>query len=153
MESQSELLRLLNEFNLQGVRYMIVGGFAVNHYGYSRTTADVDMYLEDTVDNRKKMIDALDQLGYGRMDMLLNVPILAGYCEIIMDDGMYLDLMTDIMGLDSKDYESQYARRSTAVIQGVEVHYISYQDLLLNKKETGRLKDMDDYENLKEGEA
>jgi hypothetical protein len=59
--------------------------------------------------------------------------------------------MTDIMGLDSKDYESQSARRSTAVIQGVEVHYISYQDLLQNKKETGRMKDIDDYENLKEG--
>jgi predicted nucleotidyltransferase len=151
METQSELLRLLNEFNKQGVRYMIVGGFAVNHYGYSRTTSDVDMYLEDTITNRKKMIDALDQLGYGRMDMLLNVPILPGYCEIIMDDGMYLDLMTDIMGLDSKDYESQYARRTTTVIQGIEVHYISYQDLLENKKETGRMKDIDDYENLKEG--
>jgi predicted nucleotidyltransferase len=151
METQSELLRLLNEFNRNGVRYMIVGGFAVNHYGYSRTTFDVDMYLEDTITNRKKLIDALDQLGYGRMDMLLNAPILPGYCEIIMDDEMYLDLMTDIMGLNSKDYESQYARRTTAVIQGIEVHYISYQDLLENKKETGRMKDIDDYENLKEG--
>ena len=141
MESQSELLRLLNEFNTQGVKYMIVGGFAVNHYGYSRTTSDVDMYLENTITNRTKMIEALDKLGYGRMEMLMNVPILAGYCEILMDDGMYLDLMTDIMGLDSKDYESQYARRTTAVIQGIEVHYISYLDLLENKKETGRMKD------------
>ncbi|MFN9977775.1 MAG: hypothetical protein ACK58T_48495, partial [Phycisphaerae bacterium] len=69
MESGSELLRLLNEFNRNGVRYTTVGGFAVNHYGYSRTTADVDMYLEDTEENRKKSIDALEQLGYGRMDI------------------------------------------------------------------------------------
>ena len=130
---------------------MIVGGFAVNHYGYSRTTADIDMYLEDTEENRKRLIDSLYGLGYGRMDMFLTIPILPGYCEIMMDDGMYLDLMTDIKGLDSKDFDEQYSRRTTNVVEGVEIHYIGYNDLLKNKKDTGRTKDMDDYENLKEG--
>jgi predicted nucleotidyltransferase len=151
MESGSELLRLLNEFNNNGVRYMIVGGFAVNHYGYSRTTADIDMYLEDTEDNRKKLIDSLDQLGYGRMDMFLTIPILPGYCEIMMDDGMYLDLMTEIKGLDSKNFKEHYSRRTTSEVDGVDIHYIGYHDLLQNKKHTGRTKDIDDYENLKEG--
>ncbi|MFN9710139.1 MAG: hypothetical protein ACK55K_01855 [Bacteroidota bacterium] len=40
METQSDLLRLLNEFNRNGLRYIFVGGFAVNHYGYRRTTAE-----------------------------------------------------------------------------------------------------------------
>ena len=130
---------------------MIVGGFAVNHYGYSRTTGDIDMYLEDTEENRKKLIDSLDHLGYGRMDMLLTIPILPGYCEIMMDDGMYLDLMTEIKGLDSKNFDEQYSRRSTSEVDGVEIHYIGYNDLLKNKKDIGRTKDIDDYENLKEG--
>ena len=47
------MLLLLQVFEKHKVDYMIVGGFAVNRYGYNRTTGDLDVYLKDTKENRK----------------------------------------------------------------------------------------------------
>ena len=144
----AEVLTFLLAFNQYHVKYLVVGGYAVNHYGYSRSTSDIDIYVQDTPENRTNIIDALESLGYGRMDELLRVPLLAGYCEIVMDDGMYIDLMSEIPGLDPADFGSQYDRKSISDIEGVQIPFISYQDLILNKEKTGRTKDKDDYEQL-----
>lgn len=144
----SEFVRLAKLLHANGTKYMVVGGFAVNHYGYKRTTSDIDVYIQDSLENRKALIDSLDDMGYGRMDPLMNVPIMAGYCEIMMDDGFYVDLMTSIPGLDPIDFDEQYARRNIHLIDGIEIPYISYQDLILNKEKTGRPKDQDDKVNL-----
>jgi hypothetical protein len=95
-----EMLLLLKSFEASQVLYLIIGGFAVNRYGYGRATGDIDIYLKDTPENRANLIQALAQMGYGQFDMLMRVPIIAGYCEIMMDDGIYADLMTEIPGLD-----------------------------------------------------
>jgi Nucleotidyl transferase of unknown function (DUF2204) len=147
-QQRAEVLNLLDVFNTIGLRFLVVGGYAVNHYGYSRTTADIDIYLQDTVENRRRIIEALDKLEYGRFEELLRVPILAGYCEIMMDDGMYVDLMTVIPGLDPNDFDEQYKRRTETEVDGVMITFISYPDLLINKEKTGRPKDRDDYDQL-----
>ncbi|SER79139.1 hypothetical protein [Pedobacter rhizosphaerae] len=73
-----EMLLLLNTFQQFEVHYLIVGGFAVNRYGYNRTTGDLDIYLKDTQENRQNLISAIEEMGYGRYDMLLTIPIIAG---------------------------------------------------------------------------
>ena len=55
-----EMLLLLETFEHFNVNYLIVGGFAVNRYGYNRTTGDLDIYLKDTKENRQNLIYALD---------------------------------------------------------------------------------------------
>lgn len=55
-----EMLLLLQIFQKHNVNYLIVGGFAVNRYGYNRTTGDLDIYLKDTVENRTNLIEAID---------------------------------------------------------------------------------------------
>ena len=120
---------------------MIVGGFAVNRYGYNRTTGDLDIYLKDTMENRKNLIEAISEMGYGRYDMLIDVPIIAGYCEVLMDDGMYADLMTDIQGLDKNKYDEYLAMATVDEINGFKVYFLHYNHLLDNKKATNRIKD------------
>ncbi|QNN44576.1 hypothetical protein [Pedobacter roseus] len=61
-----EMLLLLETFEQFNVNYLIVGGFAVNRYGYNRTTGDLDIYLKDTNENRQNLIYALVKMGYGR---------------------------------------------------------------------------------------
>ena len=143
-----EFIALAKFLNDEGVKYMVVGGFAVNHYGYKRTTSDIDVYIKDSHANRRSLINALDRMGYGKMEELLDLPILAGYCEIMMDDGFYVDLMTSIPGLDPENYDDQYTRRQVNIVDGIEIPYINYNDLLINKKATARPKDLDDFNNL-----
>lgn len=144
-----EFLRLINSFEKHQVKYLVVGGFAVNKYGYNRTTGDVDFYLQDSMDNRKNLVNALDDMQYGRFEELLRVPLIAGYCEIMMDNGIYADLMSEIPGLDKNDFEKQYSDAQVEMINNVTVRFIHYNDLIKNKRATGRNKDLLDIEELK----
>lgn len=148
-KENAEMLQLLSVFQKHSVDYLIVGGFAVNRYGYNRTTGDLDIYLRDTKQNRKNLIEAIDEMGYGRYDMLLDTPIIAGYCEIMMDDGMYADLMTDIPGLEKENYDEYLNMATVDVVQGFEIKFLHYNHLLENKKATNRPKDRLDIEELK----
>lgn len=153
IEGQFEFIRLARLLNEQGVQFMVIGGFAVNHYGYSRNTSDIDVYIKDSEENRKALVEALDLMGYGRMDALMKVPILAGYCEIMMDDGFYVDLMTKIPGLNPDDYDEQFERRKINIVDGVQIPYINFIDLIANKKATGRPKDIEDCNQLEKLEG
>lgn len=140
-KENSEMLLLLETFQRFDLRYLIVGGFAVNRYGYNRTTGDLDIYLKDTKENRQNLILALDEMGYGRYDMLLDVPIIAGYCEVMMDDGMYADLMTDIPGLDKNKFDEYLEMATVDTINGTKARFLHYNHLLENKRATNRPKD------------
>lgn len=150
MDTQNtELLNLLKAFEKYNVHYLIIGGFAVNRYGYKRATGDVDFYLKDTPANRTSLIDALADIGYGRLEMLMNVPIMAGYCEIMMDNGMYADLMTDIPGLKKEAFDQYFNMATVDIINGISVRFINYNHLIENKQKPGRSKDLLDIEELK----
>lgn len=45
------------------VAYMLIGGYAVIHYGYERTTADMDIWLQTGNENRDNLIKALEEFG------------------------------------------------------------------------------------------
>ncbi len=147
-KESTETLLLLSVFQKHNVDYLIVGGFAVNRYGYNRATGDLDIYLRDTKQNRKNLIEAIDEMGYGRYDILMETPIIAGDCEIMMDDGMYADLMMDIPGLDKENYNEYLAMATVDLVQGFEIRFLHYNHLLENKRATNRAKDRLDVEEL-----
>ncbi len=141
-------LRLIRSFENAGVRYLIVGGFAVNHHGYSRATGDLDLYLNDTPENRRNIIGALEEMGYGYLEPILRMPFIAGYSEIMMDDGMYADLMSALPGLNPEDFDEHLKMASISMIEGITVRFLHYNHLIENKKATGRLKDLLDIAEL-----
>ena len=144
-----EFLRLTKAFHQHGVCYILVGGFAVNKHGFNRTTADVDVYLEDTKANRRSLIDALEAMGYGRFEPLMHAPLVAGFSEIMMDDGIYADLMTQIKGLRQEDFKEHYDAAIVAEIDGSPVRFLSLNHLISTKEAAGRPKDLLDIEELK----
>ncbi len=143
-----EFLRLIKSFEKNEVQYLVVGGFAVNKYGYSRTTGDVDFFLKDSLQNRKNLVTALEEMGYGRFEMLHTMPIIAGYCEIMMDNGVYADLMTEIPGLQQASFQKYFDVATIAEIDSVSVRFLHLNHLLQNKKATGRPKDLLDVTEL-----
>ena len=143
-----EFLLLTSIFEKNQVKYLIIGDFAVNRHGYKRTTGDLDIYLQDNKENRQKLIISLEEIGYGRFDMLLDVPIIAGYCEILMDNGMYADLMTKVKGLQQADFDEHFKMATVDIVNNVPVRFLHYNHLIENKKATGRNKDLLDIEEL-----
>ena len=104
--------------------------------------------MKDTIENRRNLIEAIDEMGYGRYDMLIDVPIIAGYCEVMMDDGMYADLMTDIPGLKKENYDEYLAMATVDKINDFNVYFLHYNHLIDNKKATNRIKDQLDVQEL-----
>lgn len=149
MESNEvEIIELIKSFEKNVVKYIIVGGFATNFHGYKRTTGDIDIWLKDNHQNRSNLIQALDELGFGKFEPLLTLPLIPGYCEILLDNGMYADLMSQITGFTQEDFDKSYDQASIELIDGVPFKFLNYQDHLYSKKSSNRLKDKLDVEGL-----
>ncbi len=142
-------LKLIKKLNQAEVKYIVVGGFSTNFHGYHRATADVDLWLKDSKENRSKLIKALSTLGLGDLEPLSNVPMIPGYCDILLSHGIYLDLMDRIMGFDQNSFDECYESSVIASIEDTTIRFLHLNHLLESKKNSHRVKDQDDYENLK----
>jgi hypothetical protein len=56
-----EFLKLLNE---KGVRYLLIGGYAVGYHGYPRATGDMDVWISIHPENAQKMVEVLNDFGF-----------------------------------------------------------------------------------------
>ena len=135
-------LDLIKSLEHHNVQYLVVGGFAVIEHGFSRSTGDLDLYVKDTTENRRQLISALEAIGMDHLEPLMTAPLIAGYCEILMDDGMYADLMAKMPGLNPDDFDEHYRMASINIVEQVTVRFLSYNHLIANKQATGRPKDL-----------
>ncbi len=58
------ILKFVEMMQHQQVRYMLIGGMAVNYYGVNRTTQDMDLWLAPTTENKHSFIITLQEMGY-----------------------------------------------------------------------------------------
>jgi hypothetical protein len=61
-------LKLLNS---SSVEYLVIGGYAVNYYGFARATADLDIWIAISPDNAPRMSEALRSFGFPQADAAL----------------------------------------------------------------------------------
>ena len=137
-----EFIELLNEHK---VKYLIIGGYAVNFHGYPRYTKDIDFWLWMTKPNIKKLIKAIKEFGFG--DLNLEVEDFMTPENIIQlgYEPYRIDLVVDVEGVD---FEKCYKRRTEAELEGTDVKFLSLKDLIIAKKKSGRLQDLADAEQL-----
>ncbi|RJP77713.1 MAG: hypothetical protein C4524_07705 [Candidatus Zixiibacteriota bacterium] len=137
-----EFLKLLNGHQ---VKYLLIGGYAVAHYGYPRATADMDVWVERSPENARKVAAALKDFGFATPDV---VPELFLEEDRIIRMGtppLRLKIWTSISGVE---FEAAFEAKSTESIDGVRVFIISLDMLKQNKRASGRHKDLDDLEHL-----
>ena len=144
-----ELISLLAAFQKFEVKYIIVGGFTTNYHGYMRATGDIDFWIKDDLENRKKIIEAFDYIKFGRFEELLSVPLIPGYCDIYISNGIYADLLDSIHGFGQDDFDRCYSDSQLIELKDVELRFLSYPDHLHSKSQSNRLKDQLDVQELK----
>ncbi len=130
------------------VKYITIGGFAVNFHGYNRSTGDIDIYLDDTLENRNKIRKAFVEIGLGDIESLETMQFVAGWTEFSMDNGFRLDIMSNIKGLENKTFDELFENSETIYIDEVLVRFIDYENLIIAKKAANRPKDILDIEEL-----
>ena len=137
-----EFLKLLIE---QKVDFVVVGGYAVAFHGYVRATNDLDLFFNASKVNIGRIRKALQRFGLDTSDDQANGFSDPG-CIIRMGiPPVRLELINNISGLSFKEV---WDHRVSGEYGSVKVNYISLSDLLKNKKESGRPKDLADYDEL-----
>ncbi len=133
----SEFLRCLIARN---VRFLVVGGHAVSFHGYPRFTHDVDVVILPEQDNAEAVLAALSDFGFGSVELRAS-DFLKPTTVVLGRPPAQIDIMTFIKGVDLGD---AWARREVGELDGIEVAFISRQDLIANKRAVGRPEDLAD---------
>ena len=137
-----DFAELLNSLK---VEYLLVGGYAVVLYGYVRYTGDIDFWINPSKENAVRLIEVLERFGFGSLNLSIE--------DFTMDDQIIqlgyppyrIDIITSVTGLRFSD---SFKKRRSVSVDGISIQTISLDDLKMNKKASGRYKDLDDLENL-----
>jgi len=130
------------------VRYIMVGGFAINLHGYTRTTKDIDIWIEDTLENRKRLRKALKEQGSGDYEPIERMQFVPGWTNFQLNMGFILDVMVSVKGLEAIGFEECFKYSVIAEIEGVPVRFLHYNHLITCKQAAGRPRDLSDIEEL-----
>ena len=137
-----DFLKLLNSHK---VKYLLIGGFAVGYYGYPRATGDMDIWIDIDLKNAKKMVQVLREFGFDVPELCVDLFLKKKQVIRMGLPPIRIEILTDISGVE---FDECYQQKVTDVIDGVQVNIISLKHLKINKKATGRHKDLDDIEHL-----
>jgi len=126
--------------------YLIVGGYAVGVHGHPRYTGDLDIWLNPSEQNASLILNAVNEFGFSTYGLTRSDFTKPGNVVQLGYPPLRIDLLTEIDGVT---FEECYRNRKIVIIEDLEVNFIGYTDLLKNKKESGRPRDIDDIDNLK----
>lgn len=129
------------------VSFMLIGGYAVIHYGYVRTTGDLDIWLEPTEENKSRFVGLLLKLGYIResVDAVKNEDFTRTLAFHIGTPPERIDFLTQISGVT---FEEAVKENSYIDQNDLKIPVIGYKHLIVNKMLSIRLKDKADVEEL-----
>jgi len=153
----SSILRVCRVLNKCSVQYLLVGGTAVALHGYFRYSVnaaggisdkpDLDVWYNPTYGNYFKLLDALEELGQNvtefRNEQAPNPKKSYFKYEF---EWFTLDLLPALKTVLT--FNASYAKKELVVLEEVDIPFIGYNELLLDKAANARPKDIEDIEQL-----
>jgi hypothetical protein len=140
---------LLSAFNAHGVRYMIVGAYAVIFHAQPRFTKDIDLFIQADPANAQATYAALASFGAPLGDFRPEEFADRGSFFRFGRDPYGFDILPDLPGVD---FESAWERRVEGVIDpqtGLKAFFISAPDLIASKLAAGRPQDLADADAIR----
>jgi hypothetical protein len=137
----------INCLNKHHVQYMLVGGYAVILRGYSRSTGDMDIWVNKTAENFKSLLNAITEFG---------LPVAAVPEQQFFSDQFdvfsfgrppyAIEILTALKGISS--FDEAYQLSTVEAVGDINVRVIHLKHLILSKEAANRHKDKNDIENL-----
>lgn len=145
MNLTEDMRDLIMIFTRNCVKYTLVGGFAVNYYGYIRTTQDVDFLIFPSAENADRLQESLVEFGFGKAGIPCEFFTKEGTAVHLGVEPNRIDLLTKLKGISNDDI---FQHIKQVDFEGLAVNIISKRDLVKCKKASTRLKDLADAEEL-----
>lgn len=137
-----EFLRLLRA---HGVEYLLIGGWAVGLHGYPRATEDLDVWIAIAPANAAGVVDVLKEFGFDVPGLSVDLFLQEDQIVRMGVEPVRIEVSTSISGVD---FPECYGERLETMLDGEPVSLISLRHLKINKKASGRLKDLADLDYL-----
>ncbi|MBA2380448.1 MAG: nucleotidyltransferase [Blastocatellia bacterium] len=148
LELQNDFKEFFRLLNSNGVKYLLIGGYAVIVHGYVRSTSDIDLMVSREPANAERCARALAEFGFG--ESTLSSELFSTEEDSLVRIGsppVQIEILNYLKGLE---FDEAYARRKKVKVEDIEIDVISLEDLIRNKTEVARRQDLLDVEKLQE---
>lgn len=129
------------------VDFILIGGYAVIYYGYERGTADMDIWLNPTNENRDKFILALKEhrIGTKSLNVVSKMDFTNAQVLSLGDKPNKIDILTKVQGLTFEEADKE---KKMFPLKDKLIPIIQYHHLIVTKMVTGRPQDKADVDVL-----
>jgi hypothetical protein len=141
-EDYKDMLQALSD---EKVEFLLVGAYAMAVHGYPRATMDIGIWVMPSPGNAEAVIRALRRFGAPLQQIS---PVDLQSENTVFQIGVAprrIDIITSASGLD---FQETFARSVSTEVEGIELRVPCVQDLISNKRASGRAKDLVDVEAL-----
>jgi len=142
-----DFLEFLAALNRHGVRYLVIGGYAVAFHGYPRATKDLDLWLEATPANAERALRALHEFFGETLGLEVSDFLSPGVIQLCYAPNR-IDLV--VLPEGNPTFAEAFARAQETELAGVHIRVVSKDDLLALKRSFGRMQDLADVAELEE---
>lgn len=145
MNLNENFVDFINLLNRHQVKYVMVGGWAVIFHGYTRNTGDMDFFIDSTEENAEKLLLVIKDflgstIGFKKDDFMVEDNVI-----MMGRQPFRIDLLTGISGVS---FQEAYDTSKIYEDEGLAIRCIHINELIRNKKASGRIKDLGDAEML-----
>jgi len=142
-EDFEDFVKLLNKHE---VEYMVVGGYALAFHGKPRHTGDLDIWINISPHNAKRMLKVLNDFGMAALGFGIEDFLRPGFITQIGYPPLRIDILNNIDGVEFEDAVKNLQK--IILDDGLEISFIGLQDFLKNKKASGRSQDLTDIKEI-----
>jgi hypothetical protein len=144
--SSPEIKTLIWNLEKNKGKYLLVGGFAMAFHGYVRATHDIDLWIKNTPENMTCLRNALLDTGVAEASaMRVTTQLVAGFSMFnLLETDFKADLMHNLKAFKEMDFDKCFERAKISDYEGLKIPVINAADLLREKKEVHREKDIAD---------
>jgi hypothetical protein len=136
----NRLREVFSSFQKHKVKYVVIGGIAAVLHGVPRATFALDILIDPTVENARRLLDALLEAKLGTAALINENDMLAHEITVFRDR-VRIDVHTSTPGIQ---FDSVWDRREIMDYQGIDLYVVSKEDLISSKKAAGRPVDLED---------
>ena len=136
---------MLSALSAEGVEYLLIGAYAMAVHGVPRATGDIDVWVRPSVENAERALRALARYG-APLGNLQAVDL--GSEGMVFQIGIAPNRVDVITSIDGVTFDEAWPRRIFTQVGGQTISVIGRDDLIRNKRATGRPRDRADAEQL-----
>lgn len=145
MELASDFSEFCASLNANRVEYLVVGAYAMALHGVPRYTGDLDIFIRPTPENGARLLKTIREFGFPAPELSAANVIDPRRVIQMGVPPVQIHIMSDISGIN---WDDASAGRESGRLGDLEIAFLGLDGLLINKRASGRTKDLADVEAL-----